>query len=943
MRLLPRIIVTAAAVLAATAALRADDEPSPIAGSRPRVIVSSDIGGTDPDDLQSMVHFLLYADRFDIEGLVSSPWGAGRREHILQVIDRYAADYEALSTHARYPSPDALRRVTKQGAIDSSSGSGIGRPTEGSEWIVNCARRNDARPLWVLVWGGIDDVAQALHDAPDIVPKLRVYFIGGPNKMWSVDAYDYIETHHPSLWMIEANSTYRGWFVGGDQSGEWANRAFAGVRARGRGALGDYFAGILDGVLKMGDSPSVGYLLSGASDDPGRGGWGGRFVRAWDGRKTVFTRLTTATDQAEAFGVVEFALPVPAGMTPQSTATMVLDGRIRATGVLEGGVLRFRFSPRDAKFWPYLIESDVAALHGMTGGFTAVPSPVSSRNRPSASHPHWWTDDPDPAVAEGIHPGARTVNEWRVEFLRDFAARLERCRHSPSAQVPASAPTRAQVLETMKRATTFMVERISTNGGYVWAYLPDLSRRWGEMEARSSMVWVQPPGTPTMGHLFLDAYYATGDEYYYRAADKAATALIAGQHPSGGWNYLIDTAGEASLQEWYDTVGRNGWRLEEFQHNWHNATFDDGGTSQSAALLLRLWLEKRDPSVKAALDKTIRFVLESQYPMGGWPQRFPLKNEFTHHGKPDYTSFITLNDDVAARNIEFLILCYQALGDTALLDPIRRGMDAFVTLQQPPAQAGWALQYTTDLKPSGARTYEPTALATHATGAAIEHLLRFYEWTGDARYLARIPEALAWLESVKLPPDVAAIAGGGATHPTFIEVGTNKALYLHRRGSNVVNGEYYVDGDPHNTIGHYSSFRFVDVAGLRKRYEQAKATPPDVVSRDSPLGEPKMTLPRFFQAAAPRPGRPEPREPLEVRVSRIVSSLDDQGRWIAELGSTSHPYSGDGSKTAARGDFSGTNVGDGSDTSPYRAEGVSGVSTSLYIRNMAELVRFVAR
>ena len=40
-----------------------------------RVMVSTDIGGTDPDDFQSMVHLLVYADCFDIEGLISSPFG----------------------------------------------------------------------------------------------------------------------------------------------------------------------------------------------------------------------------------------------------------------------------------------------------------------------------------------------------------------------------------------------------------------------------------------------------------------------------------------------------------------------------------------------------------------------------------------------------------------------------------------------------------------------------------------------------------------------------------------------------------------------------------------------------------------------------------------------------------------------------------------------------
>jgi hypothetical protein len=429
--------MTAAAVaaticaLATVAVARAERHQRPVPDSRPRVIVSSDIGGTDPDDIQSMVHFLLSADMFDVEGIISSPWGPGRREHILEVIDRYAQDYPALKAHSeRYPDPDVLRSVAKQGAIDVSTGSGVGRPTEGSEWIVRCARLPDPRPLWVLVWGGIEDLAQALHDAPDILPKLRVYFIGGPNKMWSVDAYDYIETHHPSLWMIEANSTYRGWFVGGDQTGEWDNRAFAAAHARGRGALGEYFTGILNGVLKMGDSPSVGYLLSGASPDPGRGGWGGRFVPVWADRKTVFARLTTAADEAEAFGVVEFRIPVPAGMAPGHHATMVFDGRIPARGVVDGATIRFRFSPRDAKIWPYRIESDFAALQGLKGDFTAVLPPNARTSRCASAHPNWWTDDPDPAAAEGIHRGARTVNQWRLEFLRDFASRFERCRTS---------------------------------------------------------------------------------------------------------------------------------------------------------------------------------------------------------------------------------------------------------------------------------------------------------------------------------------------------------------------------------------------------------------------------------------------------------------------------------------------------------------------------------
>ena len=398
-------------------------------GPRPRVIISTDIGGTDPDDFQSMVHFLAYADMFDVEGLISSPYGPGRREHILQVIDRYAVDYANLKTYSdRYPTPDELRRITKEGALDPARSAGVGRSTEGSNWIVRAARRSDSRPLWLLVWGGIDDLAQALHDAPDILPKLRVYFIGGPNKMWSVDAYNYIEQHHPALWIVEANATYRGWFTGGNQTGAWDNTAFVAAHVAGHGALGDYFATQLKGTIKMGDSPSVGYLLHGTPDDPSQPGWGGRFVRVWDGRKTVFTRLTTETDTAEVFGVVDFSLPAPAGMTEGQSGRMIFDGRIPAVGTREGGVLRFRFSPRDAKVWPYVIRSDFRDLDGQAGSFTAVPPPVERTSRASAVHPNWWVDDPDPAAAEGVHPGARSVNRWRESFLRDFAERMRRCQ-----------------------------------------------------------------------------------------------------------------------------------------------------------------------------------------------------------------------------------------------------------------------------------------------------------------------------------------------------------------------------------------------------------------------------------------------------------------------------------------------------------------------------------
>ena len=507
----------------------------------------------------------------------------------------------------------------------------------------------------------------------------------------------------------------------------------------------------------------------------------------------------------------------------------------------------------------------------------------------------------------------------------------------------ASAATRAEVLATMKRATAFMTDKAALHGGYVWSYLPDFSRRWGELEASATQVWVQPPGTGTVGHLFLDAYHATGDEAYYAAATQAAECLMVGQRPTGGWNYLIDFGGEAAKANWYATIGANAWRMEEFQHDWGNATFDDAGSSEAMQLLLRIYLEKREARFKPALDRALDFVLNSQYPNGGWPQRWPEGRPFTKHGA-DYTGYITFNDDVAGENIKFLVMVAQTLGDPRVGPAIRRAMDVFVITQQPAPQAGWGLQHRVDdLTPSAARSYEPRALTSHTTAANTAQLMNFYELTGDPKYLARVPQALDWLAKVALParrPD-------GRTHPTFLEIGTDRPLYIHRRGSNVVNGQYYADDNPEKTLAHYSSFRLVKLDELRARYAALKATPPDNVSQSSPLTH-KGPLPRFFAnqdfatsdlngggTLAPSQASPE-------AAARLVADLNAQGYWPTPLVAASHPYSGAGPKTPTPGDYSQTHVGDAWDTSPYPTDNpVMGISTSVFIKNMGVLISVV--
>jgi len=398
-----------------------------LAVERHRVVVSTDIGGTDPDDFQSMVHLLVYADCFDIEGLISSPYGPGRKQHILEVIACYEKDYANLKTYSdKYPSPHALRAITKQGEIESAPHAGVRSSTEGSQQIIECARRDDPRPLCVLVWGGIEDLAQALHDAPDIVPKLRVYYIGGPNKKWSPDAYHYIALHHRALWIIEANSTYRGWFTGGHQSGKWGNKEFVKQHVAGHGALGDFFASKLD-TIKMGDSPSVGWLLMGTPDDPTRPSWGGQFVRARKPQYFLFNRLTTIDDRIEVFDILELVLPLGESAPVKSEARLVVENQSLIGEALSDGTMRFRFCPKAAATYRFTIQSNVPTLNGKTGGVTAVALENDVAKQPSGIHPNWWTDNPSPELVEGEHNGAKTVSRWREDYLRDFADKMNRC------------------------------------------------------------------------------------------------------------------------------------------------------------------------------------------------------------------------------------------------------------------------------------------------------------------------------------------------------------------------------------------------------------------------------------------------------------------------------------------------------------------------------------
>ena len=101
--------------------------------TKPRILISTDIGGTDPDDNQSLAHLLMYSDRFHIEGLVSSPsYGKGSVHEILRMIDLYEKDLPRLLVHQKgFAKPQYLRSISKQGRSGKAPYVGYSKATEG--------------------------------------------------------------------------------------------------------------------------------------------------------------------------------------------------------------------------------------------------------------------------------------------------------------------------------------------------------------------------------------------------------------------------------------------------------------------------------------------------------------------------------------------------------------------------------------------------------------------------------------------------------------------------------------------------------------------------------------------------------------------------------------------------------------------------------------------
>jgi len=253
---------------------------------KPRVIITTDINnaGGDPDDKQSMVHVLWYADELDIVGIIPDYWNGKGFEAAMEVLETYNQDYQDYNFKGKeYPDPGTIEALC------------VRDEHAAQEMIIREANASD-EPLYVLIWGQMTTFQKTLFEAPEIAEKVRILTIGTGVKYGPVDEQVgekcdvvnwngkgrneiYKNPRFKDLWWLESNWTYNGMFMG-----EGPKVMFEKLSEYG--SMGAYIKMATKGhdwaqYFRAGDTPTVLYLIDPSNDldNPALGSWAGKFKK----------------------------------------------------------------------------------------------------------------------------------------------------------------------------------------------------------------------------------------------------------------------------------------------------------------------------------------------------------------------------------------------------------------------------------------------------------------------------------------------------------------------------------------------------------------------------------------------------------------------------------------------------------------------------------------
>lgn len=440
-----------------------------------------------------------------------------------------------------------------------------------------------------------------------------------------------------------------------------------------------------------------------------------------------------------------------------------------------------------------------------------------------------------------------------------------------------AAPAAPEVKTALQKATQYL-RSIATEGGYLWRYSEDLKLRAGENNATATQIWIQPPGTPALGQVFLEAYAATGDTIHLDAARGAALALAKGQLESGGWDYFIDFDPK-NFALAYRRTDAGKLTAAEIAKRKNISTYDDNNTQDALRFLMeyvaviKTSTNPADQEIRTALDYGLKKLLEAQYPIGAWPQRYdgqpkkateyPLKKASIpktyprEYQKEDYKGHYTLNDNALSDCIDIMLAAHKQFGDAKFLAAAKRAGDFLLLAQLPEPQPVWAQQYNRNMEPAWARAFEPPSVTGGESSGAIRTLIRLHLETGEAKYIEPIPRALAWYKRSELAPNKWA---------RYYELTTNKPIYGDRDGK-----IYYrlqdISKERQTGYGWEGDF------GVRKAVSQWEQLQKE--------GREKMAA-RLVPKPMSDKARVEAQTKLAPQVAKALKDLDAQGRWITD-------------------------------------------------------------
>ena len=285
---------------------------------KPRLVVCTDIAPADvePDDMESMVRLMAYADMFEIEALITSvgwncdPYPAEWAEYLQRVIEAYRKDVPKLMRRSGqqefmpledenkqqyigyWPSADYVKSRAVMGSIHGGiKAIGADNDSPGSELLIRLADEDDTRPIYVAAWGGANTLAQAIwrvkqtrsaEELKKFVRKFRIYTITDQDMQYSMRMNRSYSSH---MWLRKEFADDLQ-FV--RDEGTWQEQCELGKRhwqqhkdnIQGRGALGGEYPTYKWGV--EGDTPSFLYVMPNGlnnPEDPHQCGWAGYHER----------------------------------------------------------------------------------------------------------------------------------------------------------------------------------------------------------------------------------------------------------------------------------------------------------------------------------------------------------------------------------------------------------------------------------------------------------------------------------------------------------------------------------------------------------------------------------------------------------------------------------------------------------------------------------------